>query len=795
MRLAVAVVAALVLAAPASAMRWLDGAGHTINVPADISVEATGALTDVAYNVTVTPADEGVSCDAGSSFPVGTTQVHCTAGDADPQSFNVTVADTTSPDLVVPGDLTAEATSTSGADVNYTVSASDAVGVASLGCDHDPGHFGFGATSVTCTGKDGAGNSTQKSFTVTVQDTTPPAISSHGAVNDTTESPSGKDVSYDSPTATDLGQSVGVACAPASGSHFALGTTTVTCTAQDDHSNSRQTTFNVNLTLVDTTDPVLSGVPSDITQDTEAPAGAIVSFPSTPSALDNVDGPTPVACTKSSGDLFPVGTTHVTCTATDQHGNSASAGFDVAVTLVDHTKPVLSGVPGTINDTTESPSGKAVTYSLPTANDNLDGAVPVSCNPAPGASFQLGTTTVTCSATDAHGNTQQASFSVTLTLIDVTAPVLTGVSSDRFVEANGPNGSIVSFATPTATDNLDGPLALVDCSPASGTLFSLGPHVVTCSATDAHSNVGSASFHINVVDTTPPTIAVPGPTSVYATTPTGIPESAPAFQGFRAAAFASDIVDPSPYITDNLGSFAELGPHTVNFIAHDASGNAQGKSTQLTVLPMPPAGTPPLPVPASAKPPPNVSNLQVVTGSGFVRLVWNTVSGAVQYLVYRSQGGGSRGLADGHGDLVYKGTATTYTDRGLKNGVEYRYVVVSEDSAGNQSAGVAAAAMPRLNLLRSPKDGARLKTVPKLVWARNAEASYYNVQLFRGQQKILSSWPVVATMKLKRTWKYEGKRFTLTKGVYRWFVWPGFGARAAIDYGELLGSNSFSMIR
>ena len=793
MRLAIAFVVALVLAAPASAMRWLDGAGHTINVPGDISVPATGALTDVAYTVTITPADEAVSCDAGSPFPVGTTQVHCTATDADPQSFNVTVVDTTAPDLAVPGDMTAEATSPSGADVSYTVSASDAVGVTSLGCDHDPGHFDFGATTVTCTAQDAAGHSTQKSFTVTVHDTTPPAISSHGAVNDTTESPSGKDVNYDLPTATDLGQSVNVACMPASGSHFALGTTTVTCTADDGHNNS-QTTFNVNLTLVDTTAPVLSGIPSGIAQETEDPAGASVFFPTTPSAMDNVDGFTAVGCTKSSGDPFPVGTTHVTCSATDQHHNTASAAFDVVVTLVDHTKPVLSGVPGTVNDTTESPSGKAVNYALPTANDNLDGAVQVSCDPAPGSTFPLGTTPVTCSATDTHGNMQQASFSVTLTLIDVTAPVLTGVSSDRFVEANGPAGSIVTFGTPTATDNLDGPLALVDCSPASGTLFSLGPHLVTCSATDAHSNVGSASFRINVVDRTPPTITVPGPTSVYATTPTGIPESAPAFLGFRAAAYASDIVDPSPYITDNLGSFAEVGPHTVNFIAHDASGNAQGKSTVLTVLPIPPGGTPPLPVPAPAKPPANVSNLQVFTGSGFVRLVWNTVSGAMQYLVYRSLGG-ARGLADAHGELVYKGTATTYTDRGLKNGVEYRYVVVSEDSAGNQSAGVAAAAMPRLNLLRSPKDGARLKTVPKLVWTRNAEASYYNVQLYRGQQKILSSWPVVATMKLKRTWKYEGKRFTLTKGVYRWYVWPGFGGRAAVDYGELLGSSTFAMTR
>ena len=104
------------------------------------------------------------------------TQVNCTAVDADPQSFSVTVVDSTAPDLVVPGDMMVEATSASGADVSYTVSASDAVGVSSLSCDHDPGHFDFGTTTVTCTAQDAAANNTQKSFAVTVHDATPPAI-------------------------------------------------------------------------------------------------------------------------------------------------------------------------------------------------------------------------------------------------------------------------------------------------------------------------------------------------------------------------------------------------------------------------------------------------------------------------------------------------------------------------------------------------------------------------------------------------------------------------------------------
>ncbi len=122
-------------------------------------------------------------------------------------------------------------------------------------------------------------------------------------------------------------------------------------------------------------------------------------------------------------------------------------------------------------------------------------------------------------------------------------------------------------------------------------------------------------------------------------------------------------------------------------------------------------------------------------------------------------------------------------------------MIVSVAPNGQQSAGVAAVALPKPSLLRSPKDGARLKKPPKLLWAKNSEAAYYNVQLFRGKVKILSTWLVPASLALKRTWKYQGRRYTLTRGVYRWYVWPGFGARSAVDYGDLLGSRSFEITR
>jgi uncharacterized repeat protein (TIGR03803 family) len=90
--------------------------------------------------------------------------------------------------------------------------------------------------------------------------------------------------------------------------------------------SSKGTVFK--LTGADTEPPVLS-VPGSITVNATSPAGAVVIFSVT--ATDNIDPNPLVACSFASGSTFPIGTTHVTCTATDASGNAASSGFDVVV--------------------------------------------------------------------------------------------------------------------------------------------------------------------------------------------------------------------------------------------------------------------------------------------------------------------------------------------------------------------------------------------------------------------------------------------------------------------------------
>ena len=270
-------------------------------------------------------------------------------------------------------------------------------------------------------------------------------------------------------------------CTPASGSVFPVGTTTVNCTATDAHNNSATKSFHV--TVQDTLAPVFGAAPA-VNADVLPGGSAVVTF-AKPIATDAVDGDRPVTCTPASGSSFPIGTTQVTCRASDLSGHEATKTFNVVVT--DRTPPLIT-VPANITAEATGLSGRAVTYTF-SASDPDDAVSTSSCTPASGSTFAVGVTTVTCNATDSHSNSASKSFTVTIT--DTTPPTLSNVPADITVEANGPSGSKVNFLSPTAVDLVNGPIAGVPCSPLSASTFPIGSTTVTCSATDSHGNVGT----------------------------------------------------------------------------------------------------------------------------------------------------------------------------------------------------------------------------------------------------------------------------------------------------------------
>jgi hypothetical protein len=676
------------------------------------------------------------------------------------------------------GDITAEASSSGGANVSFAEPAGST-------CSPAPNSlFAIGSTAVTC--KDNTDPLiTTDSFNVIVVDTTAPLFGPLSNVTDSTTG-SSKAVSFSVAAPSDVNNvsnPVSVVCTPLSGSDFPIGTTSVSCSATDARSNAASAGFNV--TVSDAGNPTISATAPAATEAT-GPGGAAVTYSVT--ASDNSGVAPSVDCgSHPSGSTFPVGSTSVTCTATDGAGNSASTS-PFSVIVQDMTKPALT-LPANIQVEADSASGKVVSYTA-SANDLVAGAVTPTCAPASGSSFPVGVTTVNCSAGDGHGNTANGSFTITVT--DHAGPALSGFGN-LTVEANGPAGSNVNWLPLAANDAVDGPIAPVSCSPASGTKFPIATTTVNCGATDSHGNTGNATFTVTVKDTTAPNLIVPAARSVYATTATGVPSTVSGIVAFLSAPSASDLVDPNPVITNDAPAFFPVGSNTVDFFAKDAAGNVTVKQSILVVLPEPPAGTPPLPIPTPPTIPTEVKNVKVTPLDGAVRIEWDAGGRTVE--VIRSTSATRSLSAVGDERVVYTGTASSYVDRGLQNDVEVRYVVRAVNAAGNHSAGIAAVVIPRRDLLKSPKDGARLKKAPKLLWAIDAEAQYYNAQLMQNGVKILSAWPLRPAYTLKKTWKFNGRKYTLKPGLYTWFVWPGYGARSAVNYGKLMGTRTFRIIR
>lgn len=158
----------------------------------------------------------------------------------------------------------------------------------------------------------------------------------------------------------------------------------------------------------------------------------------------------------------------------------------------------MGNFPGPITVNATSPQGATVTYTLPTATDEKgDNPGPVvSCTPAPGSLFPIGTTTITCTATDSDDINSPVSQKFPVTVND-TDLALTGVPANITTNATSSQGAVVTYIPPTVVDE-DSPLPAVTCSPASGSTFPIGATTVTCTATDSSGNSVSASFQVTV---------------------------------------------------------------------------------------------------------------------------------------------------------------------------------------------------------------------------------------------------------------------------------------------------------
>jgi hypothetical protein len=415
-------------------VKVVDTKAPTLTVPATSpTANAQGSWgAPVAYSVTASDVVDGdltasVACvpPSGTNFAPGASTVTCRvsdkAGNVTTKSFTVIVNDNAAPVLSLPALQVAEALDFLGARVTFTATATDAVeGPVNVVCAPPSGSFfSFGDTTVACHASDSAHNLATGAFTVRVIDTTPPTLTvpSLPVVVEAATALGGP-ASFAVSAFDAVSRAVTPVCTVpsgvtgrtvvTSGSSFAMGTNTVTCTATDAAGNAATGSFTV--VVRDTTVPFIS-VPATIYAEAGADKTAIVTYPAVtatdlPAKPGDPVSSLAVACSPASGSRFRFGTTAVTCIARDSVGNQASKSFNVVVR--DTGLPTLGAVPANITTFATLATGAVVTYAPPTATDAVDGTAPVTCTPASGSTFAPNKTTVSCVATDSSGNKSAA---------------------------------------------------------------------------------------------------------------------------------------------------------------------------------------------------------------------------------------------------------------------------------------------------------------------------------------------------------------------------------------------------
>uniref|UniRef100_UPI002585C7C5 HYR domain-containing protein n=1 Tax=Algoriphagus sp. TaxID=1872435 RepID=UPI002585C7C5 len=384
-----------------------------------------------------------------------------------------------------------------GAVVTWTEpSADDNCEIESFTADHTSGDlFPVGETTVTYTATDIHGIVETASFTVTVSDLEKPVITNM-PVNievSTGEGICGAVVTWTEPSADDNCEIESFIADYSSGDLFQIGETTVTYTAKDIHGNTETASFTVIVT--DLEKPLITNMPTNIEVNTDlGVCGAVVTW-TEPNAADNCEIES-FSADYSSGDLFQIGETTVTYTAKDIHGNTETASFTVTVT--DLEKPVITNMPTIIEVNTDPGVCEAVvTWTEPNAADNC-GIESFTADYTSGSEFPVGETTVTYTATDIHGNTETAIF--TVKVIDGEKPQLAYPSDISSTVEFGSTGKIITYDLPIATDNCGTPsLELID-GLASGEIFPVGQTTVIYRATDVTGNTADCSFTVTITE-------------------------------------------------------------------------------------------------------------------------------------------------------------------------------------------------------------------------------------------------------------------------------------------------------
>ena len=238
------------------------------------------------------------------------------------------------------------------------------------------------------------------------------------------------------------------------------------------------------------------------------------------------------------------------------------------VSFMVDTKPPTITCPADVTVEQETKEGSVVPLDV-TVIDLCDPDPEVTSNKL--AIYPPGTTTVTFTATDASGNS--ASCSVTVTVVDTTAPEIFCPADVRVEQ--GASGVTIVPLNVTAYDICDPNPNVTSNAPDT---YPIGTTNVTFTATDASGNSANCSVSVTVFDTTPPEVTIISPVDrvTYETTSVDL-----IYTVNEPTKWVGYSLDGAENITISGNITLEKlknGPHNVTVFAEDESGNV-GSST------------------------------------------------------------------------------------------------------------------------------------------------------------------------------------------------------------------------
>lgn len=376
--------------------------------------------------------------------------------------------------------------------------------------------FPLGINRVILTATDAAGNvSDSVSFNLTVVDNTNPTIAiAVGVVQANDPGVCGAYVRVPTPLAND---NVGLRSytndytkGSTAVAYYPVGTTILTWTAIDMSGNS--TTATQSITVNDTELPVFTNLPVDIAQTNDLDAcGATVTWPAV-IVTDNCGAGTganslTIVADHRSGELFPIGTTKVTYTATDIHGNIARASFNVVVT--DNQAPKAITQPKTVT----LRNGVATIAAADINNGSYDncGTVTLSASKTSFSCSDIGIVPVLLTVTDQYGNSSSATAMVTVvgqtlsSTISVTpsSTVYTGgVPTDIYI-GYGPQSATITdnvVGAPTSYSWSGSGLSCTNCAAPVFTALSTGLNNFSVTASNQYGCTATSTVAFCVRD-------------------------------------------------------------------------------------------------------------------------------------------------------------------------------------------------------------------------------------------------------------------------------------------------------